>query len=197
MTTITTKPNLCTYGDLNVKARMKAFREVKEIHLDELSIDFVDEIMDKVTEMGLAIEDAYFGWDLACTCSLHLSYPDKKACYLKGARSYAFIWNHMFNCYYHKYFKRGYRVNMVQEKNWMMAYEYHVLKNAWESFKQALRSGKNPSVQDFIYMLRDEYIQEWVTRSKYYDDEAEIDANAKGYKFDRENGDLYFYDPVA
>ena len=209
MTTYTSSENLRSYHHLKGEARKKAFKNMKGMYLENQFPDFIQEMKATLDTMGISIKEYEFGWDCA---RLWLEYRDPKRdlSYIKGVRAYSFIENNMLNCCQ----KREYRMkvydrwnqpwsvyhgmNMIvrlSDKKWMEAYEYRTVKKAWEKFRFELRSGKEPTVQDFINYLSAEYIAAWVERSKSYtDDIAGLDAMK--YMFD-DNGDIYVYDKYA
>ena len=209
MTTMTSGENLRTYRELKGKAREKAFQNLKGLYLNKQGPDFIQEMKVILATLGINVEEYDFGWDYG---HMRLEYGNHKRelSHIKGVRAYSFIENNMLNrCHKRQYRMKVYDrwnhpwtvyhgMNMIvrlQDRKWMDRYEFHALKNVWDKFNVDLRSGKEPSVADFISNLSSEYTQEWVSLSKSYTD-ADAGWDAMKYKFDK-NGDIYVYDKYA
>lgn len=180
--------NVYSYEELSENAKMN----VKQ-WMAETSTYYYDELIDSIKEVckHTGLKTAKRSWsDIINTFDN-----------LRGARAYKFIFNNFIypnkkpKTLKYSDKKRRFIYSKLQveyECNFTgICYDY-ILWNAWQDFKQYLRTDKNIDIDDFCYILGGKIKQEFdgIEEYIYSDEYAQEVSEANDYEYD-ENGKIF------
>lgn len=192
------------FDELTDEAKKKFTDEQRDFEAEFWTREMFDCLKSAMEEMNINVDD--YEIDIHGSSYIVLTADDYDAEDLVGARAYKWIVNNCFNGVDKKktYWQKNVdikncksRTSNLEARDWMdncpfssVSYDYAV-KDAWNYWCNALKSGRELSVGDFLDALASHYLTEVSNKyAGFGEDEARSIAEDNGYEF-LEDGTIY------